>query len=121
MVIYALWMESAARRNPQLSTVSSKLVRRAMVGGFHPLRTCSRTWYSRLSSLFFSRRDEIVRQALGGGSLEGGLVRVAATGALARSREAALDYASRARSFLGPETYREELEVLTYAVVDRAS
>jgi geranylgeranyl pyrophosphate synthase len=71
--------------------------------------------------LFAAEEDEIVRQALGGGSLEGGLVRVAATGALARSREAALDYASRARSFLGPETYREELEVLTYAVVDRAS
>jgi geranylgeranyl pyrophosphate synthase len=71
--------------------------------------------------LFAAEEDEAVRRALGGGPLDGALVRVAATGALARSREAALDYASRARSFLGPETYREELEVLTYAVVDRAS
>ncbi len=71
--------------------------------------------------LYAAEQDETVRRALGGGPLDGVLVRVAATGALARSREAALDYASRARSYLGPETYREELEVLTYAVVDRAS
>ena len=38
-----------------------------------------------------------------------------------RSREAALDYASKARSHLGAESHREELEALTYAVVDRAS
>ena len=33
----------------------------------------------------------------------------------------ALDYASSARSFLGRHPHREELEALTYAVVDRAS
>jgi geranylgeranyl pyrophosphate synthase len=71
--------------------------------------------------LFAAEEDEVVRRALGGGPLDGVLVRVAATGALERSREAALDYALKARSFLGPETYREELEVLTNAVVDRAS
>jgi hypothetical protein len=48
-------------------------------------------------------------------------VRVAATDAIARSREAALDYASRARSFLVSDIHREELEALTHAVVDRAS
>ncbi len=37
-----------------------------------------------------------------------------------RSREAALDYAARARSFLDSHPHREELEALTYAVVDRA-
>jgi geranylgeranyl pyrophosphate synthase len=47
-------------------------------------------------------------------------VRVAATDAIARSREAALDYAARARSFLDSHPHREELEALTYAVVDRA-
>jgi hypothetical protein len=47
-------------------------------------------------------------------------VRVAATDALARSREAALEYAARARSYLAPGVHRDELEVLTYAVVDRA-
>jgi hypothetical protein len=61
-----------------------------------------------------------VRSALAGGSLDGALVRVAATDAIARSREAALDYAARARSFLDSHPYREELEALTYAVVDRA-
>ena len=66
-------------------------------------------------------QDETVRAALAGGPLDGALVRVAATDALTRSREAALDYASKARSFLGAESHREELEALTYAVVDRAS
>ena len=71
--------------------------------------------------LYAAQEDEIVRHALAGGPLDGALVRVAATGALARSREAALDYAAKARSFLGSEAHREELEALTYAVVDRAS
>ena len=48
------------------------------------------------------------------------LVRVAATDALTRSREAALEYASKAR-FLGADAHRDELEALTYAVVDRAA
>ena len=38
-----------------------------------------------------------------------------------RSREAALEYAAKARSFLGSGAHRDELEALTYAVVDRAS
>jgi geranylgeranyl pyrophosphate synthase len=67
-----------------------------------------------------AREDELVRRALAGGPLDGALVRVAATGAIERSREAALDYAARARSFLGAHEHREELEALTYAVVDRA-
>jgi geranylgeranyl pyrophosphate synthase len=71
--------------------------------------------------LLAAQQDEIVRSALAGGPLEGALVRVAATDALARSREAALDYASKARSFLGSGAHRDELEALTYAVVDRAS
>jgi geranylgeranyl pyrophosphate synthase len=71
--------------------------------------------------LYAAEEDETVRRALGGGPLDGALVRVGATSALVRSREAALDYASRARSFLGPGKHREELEALTYAVVDRAS
>ena len=67
------------------------------------------------------QEDEIVRAALAGGPLDGALVRVGATDALARSRDAALEYASRARSFLGAHPHREELEALTHAVVDRAS
>ncbi len=70
--------------------------------------------------LFAAREDEAVRLALAGGPLDGALLRVAATGAIERSREAALDYAARARSHLGAHPHREELEALTYAVVDRA-
>ena len=71
--------------------------------------------------LLAAQQDEVVRAALAGGALDGALVRVAATDALARSREAALDYASRARAFLVTDTHRDELEALTHAVVDRAS
>src|SRR5579885_2183392 len=70
--------------------------------------------------LFAAQEDTVVRRALAGGPLDGALLRVAASGAIERSREAALDYAARARSFLGPHPHREELEALTYAVVDRA-
>ena len=62
-----------------------------------------------------------MRDALAGGPLEGALVRVAATGALERSREIALDYARRARACLDGELRRDELEFLTHAVVDRVS
>src|SRR3989440_10450526 len=70
--------------------------------------------------LLAAQQDEVVRSALAGGALDGALVRVASTGALDRSREAALDYAARARSFLDSRSHREELEALTYSVVDRA-
>jgi len=56
-----------------------------------------------LPLLLAAREDRVVRRALAGGPLEGVLVRVAATGALARSRE----------------LRREQLEALTEAVVDR--
>jgi geranylgeranyl pyrophosphate synthase len=71
--------------------------------------------------LYAAAEDELVRAALAGGPLDGALVRVGMTDALQRSRAAALDYASKARSVLGAEAHREELEALTYAVVDRAS
>ncbi|HZP73059.1 MAG TPA: polyprenyl synthetase family protein [Gaiellaceae bacterium] len=70
--------------------------------------------------LYAAENDDVVRRALTGGTLDGALLRVAATGAIERSRNAALDYAARARSHLGAHPHREELEALTYAVVDRA-
>ena len=74
-----------------------------------------------LPLILASRADEAVRAALRGtGPLEGALVRVAATGALDQSREVALDYAARARNALDGATWREELEALTYAAVDRS-
>jgi geranylgeranyl pyrophosphate synthase len=72
-----------------------------------------------LPLLLAAQKDEVVRAALAGGPFEGALVRVAATGALERSREVALDYARRARACLNGELHRDELESLTHAVVNR--
>ncbi|HJU47856.1 MAG TPA: polyprenyl synthetase family protein, partial [Gaiellaceae bacterium] len=72
-----------------------------------------------LPLLLAAREDEVVRAALAGGPLQGVLVRVAATGALERSREVALDYARRARESLDGVSRRAELEALGNAVVDR--
>ncbi|MHB8470422.1 MAG: polyprenyl synthetase family protein [Gaiellaceae bacterium] len=72
-----------------------------------------------LPLLLAAQQDEAVRDALAGGPLDGVLVRVAATGALERSRNVALDYASRARACLNGELHRDELESLTHAVVNR--
>jgi octaprenyl-diphosphate synthase len=69
-----------------------------------------------LPLILASREDEIVRRALAGGPLDGALLRVAATGALERSREMALDYARKARDFLVDEP---DLEALTHIVIDR--
>jgi geranylgeranyl pyrophosphate synthase len=69
-----------------------------------------------LPLILAARKDEVVRRALLGGSLEGALLRVPATGALERSRAIALDYARKARGFLRDEP---ELEALTHIVVDR--
>jgi geranylgeranyl pyrophosphate synthase len=71
-----------------------------------------------LPLLLAAQKDDVVRRALAGGRLDGALVRVAATGALERSREVALDYARQARACLNGDD-REELVALTYAVVDR--
>jgi geranylgeranyl pyrophosphate synthase len=74
-----------------------------------------------LPLLLAAREDPVVRDALAGGSKEGVLVRVAASGALDRSRELALHYASEARSRLDGAPRRDELEALTRAVVERRS
>ncbi|MBA3718332.1 MAG: polyprenyl synthetase family protein [Actinobacteria bacterium] len=74
-----------------------------------------------LPLLFAAREDPVVRRALAGDSLDGALIRVAATGALERSREVALEYAARASACLNGEPHYEELEALTRAVVERDS
>ena len=74
-----------------------------------------------LPLLLAAQQDAVVRDALAGGPLDGALVRVAASGALERSREVALDYARRARACLNGQLHREGLEALTYLVVDRES
>jgi geranylgeranyl pyrophosphate synthase len=72
-----------------------------------------------LPLLLAAREDEVVRRALAGGALDGALVRVAATGALDHSRRVALDYAERARRCLNGTVHSDELEAMTYAVVER--
>src|SRR4051794_2250139 len=72
-----------------------------------------------LPLLLAAREDAVVHAALAGGSLEGALVRIAATGALDRSRVVALEYAERARECLNGEVHSAELEAMTYAVVER--
>jgi geranylgeranyl pyrophosphate synthase len=72
-----------------------------------------------LPLLLAAQDDPVVRNALAGGPLDGALVRVAATGALDRSRQVALDYARRARACLNGELCRDELEALTEAVINR--
>jgi geranylgeranyl pyrophosphate synthase len=69
-----------------------------------------------LPLILASREDEVVRRALEGGPRQEALVRVAATGALERSRSVALDYARKARGFLRDEP---DLEALTHIVIDR--
>jgi len=73
-----------------------------------------------LPLLLAAREDDLVRRALAGGPLEGALVRVAQTGALERSRRVALDYARKARAHLDGHVRRDELEALTYAVINRS-
>ena len=72
-----------------------------------------------LPLLLAAQADPAVRAGLAGGSLEGVLVRVAASGALERSRAMALDYARRAREALDGTGRREGLEALADAVVMR--
>jgi geranylgeranyl pyrophosphate synthase len=73
-----------------------------------------------LPLLLAAQRDDAVRAALAGGTQpEGALLRVASTGAIEESREIALAYARSARACLNGEVHRDELEALTYAVVNR--
>ena len=74
-----------------------------------------------LPLILAAREDARVRRALAGEDVPDALERVAATGALAASRELALEYAARARAALDGEPERESLEALTHLVVDRES
>jgi octaprenyl-diphosphate synthase len=74
-----------------------------------------------LPLLLAARVDDAVHAALAGGPTAGVLLRVAATGALERSREMALDYAREARESLNGGPHRDELEALADAVVNRST
>jgi geranylgeranyl pyrophosphate synthase len=74
-----------------------------------------------LPLLLAAREDEVVRRALGGGSLDGAMLRVAASGAIERARESAREYAERARACLDGTEARDELDAITDAVVERTA
>jgi geranylgeranyl pyrophosphate synthase len=75
-----------------------------------------------LPLILAAAEDELVRRALSGGPQEDALVRVAATGALQRSRRVADEYAARAHAALPANVrHRAELEALITAVVERRS
>jgi geranylgeranyl pyrophosphate synthase len=74
-----------------------------------------------LPLLLAAREDEVVRTALAGGSLDGAMLRVAASGAIEAAHGVAREYAERARACLDDVASREELDAITDAVVERTS
>lgn len=72
-----------------------------------------------LPLILAAQEDPVVAQGLAGGPLDGVLVRVAATGALERARELALEHVARAKDALDGLARRAELEALADLVVDR--
>ena len=74
-----------------------------------------------LPLLLAAREDEAVRRALAGGSLDGAMLRVAASGAIEEAREVARGYAERARACLDGVAARDELDAITDAVVERTA
>jgi geranylgeranyl pyrophosphate synthase len=74
-----------------------------------------------LPLLLAAREDEVVRRALAGGSLEGALLRVSASGAVDEARQVARAYVDRARACLDGLDTREELDAIADAVVERTA
>ncbi len=74
-----------------------------------------------LPLLLAAQEDEIVRRALAGGSLDGALLRVAASGAIEQAQEVARQYAEQARACLDGVEARDELDAIADAVVERTA
>jgi geranylgeranyl pyrophosphate synthase len=74
-----------------------------------------------LPLLLAAREDDVVRDALAGGSLDGALLRVASSGAIEEAREVARGYAERARGCLEGVESRDELDAIADAVVERTA
>ena len=74
-----------------------------------------------LPLLLAAREDPVVHRALAGGSLDGALLRVAASGAIERAREVARDYVEQARASLEGVEARDELDAIADAVVERTA
>jgi geranylgeranyl pyrophosphate synthase len=74
-----------------------------------------------LPLLLAAREDAVVREALGGGSLEGALLRVSASGAVDEARQVARAYVDRARACLEGLETPAELDAIADAVVERTA
>jgi len=74
-----------------------------------------------LPLLLAAREDDVVREALSGGSLEGALLRVSASGAVDEARQVAREYVDRARACLEGLETRAELDAIADAVVERTA
>jgi geranylgeranyl pyrophosphate synthase len=74
-----------------------------------------------LPLLLAAREDVVVRKALGGGSLDGALLRVSASGAVDEARQVARAYVDRARACLEGLETRAELDAIADAVVERTA
>jgi geranylgeranyl pyrophosphate synthase len=74
-----------------------------------------------LPLLLAAREDAVVREALGGGSLEGALLRVSASGAVDEARQVARAYVDRARACLEGLETPTELDAIADAVVERTA
>ena len=74
-----------------------------------------------LPLLLAAREDDVVRAALAGGSLEGALLRVSASGAVDEARQVARAYVDRARACLDGLETRGELDAIADAVVERTA
>ena len=74
-----------------------------------------------LPLILAAREDDRVARALAGENVPNALTRVGETGALAASRDLALEYARRARNVLNGAPESASLEALTHLVVDRSA
>ena len=74
-----------------------------------------------LPLLLAAREDDVVREALGGGSLEGALLRVSASGAVDEARQVARAYVDRARACVEGLESPAELDAIADAVVERTA
>ena len=74
-----------------------------------------------LPLLLAAREDDVVREALGGGSLEGALLRVSASGAVDEASQVARAYVDRARACVEGLETPAELDAIADAVVERTA
>ena len=100
---------AALMPQPVLHATIGHLQLEALVGGYEAAAQAHQRLLQAVARLAVAMlAPQHARKALAGGPLDGALVRVAATGALERSRRVALDYASSARASLNGAARRQD-------------